>query len=801
MTSTRPIPEIVKRLFAAAILFFVPHVAATNMAMAQLPPAIGYMFPPGGQAGQTIEVLLGGYDWTPDMQVFVHHPHVTLELLGPPGPILVPKPPYWFGKKARRGPFLLPRETRARLKIPADTLPGVVQWQAANANGATARRSFLVVGAGEHSAHVSVEKNDGGEAKSLPKLPATVFGQVRKIEQVDRYRFTMPDAGLVTCSTLSRTLGAPLNSLLKVVDESGEVVAEAADTAGTDTATTFLARAGHTYTVSVCDVDFRGNRTFVYALSVVPGPRVLAAIPAAGRRGDTRSVKFVGYGLATGALKIESVSREIAFPVDKDAKALSHRLITPHGVAAATSLLLSDLEETVEPASDARKMTLPLAVTGVLAERFGEDRYQIAAKKGDFLRISLAATAIGSPLDVAVSVLDAEGKELSRNDDLPGTTDAGLAFRSPSDGEYSVSVTDTSGHSGSPSSLYRLVVRKDEPDFKLYAPQLLNAALGGPAKVTLNIDRRGGFTDPISLSFSQLPAGVAAPTELSVPAKKNALSFQLAVAGDAIAAASLIVVHGEAEIVGRKVRHDSESILFATTIKPPFAIDAEGKDDVTKWPRGTTFPAPVLIERAENFKNPIVLEMSSRQGRHRQGIRGPELTVPPNVSRILYPVFLPEWLETTRTSRMVVNGVAKVKDPQGSVRYSVSKQKTRMGFLPVGALLKLSTDQREIRASAGGSFSVLLKVGRATQLTQSVRLELVPAETEGEHPSFTAEPRQVALGRSEVDLEIKVDPTLTAEREHELTIRATALRHGTLPVVSETKLIVLLQAAKPAPSR
>jgi hypothetical protein len=110
---------------------------------------------------------------------------------------------------------------------------------------------------------------------------------------------------------------------------------------------------------------------------------------------------------------------------------------------------------------------------------------------------------------------------------------------------------------------------------------------------------------------------------------------------------------------------------------PPFSLDAEGKNDVTKWPRGTTFPAPVLIERNEGFTGDIVLEMAARQGRHRQGIRGPELSVQPGIDRILYPVFLPEWLETTRTSRMVVNGVSQVADPQGRVRYLSSKLKTR----------------------------------------------------------------------------------------------------------------------------
>ena len=89
-------------------------IAATRIATAQLTPAIGYMFPTGGQAGQTIDVTLGGYDWTPDMQVFVHDPRIKLKIVDTPGPVIVPEPPYWFGKKARRGPFPLPRETRAR---------------------------------------------------------------------------------------------------------------------------------------------------------------------------------------------------------------------------------------------------------------------------------------------------------------------------------------------------------------------------------------------------------------------------------------------------------------------------------------------------------------------------------------------------------------------------------------------------------------------------------------------------------------------------------------------------------------
>ena len=41
--------------------------------------------------------------------------------------------------------------------------------------------------------------------------------------------------------------------------------------------------------------------------------RVVGAIPAAGKRGESREVEFVGYGVATGAAKLESVKRKSFF--------------------------------------------------------------------------------------------------------------------------------------------------------------------------------------------------------------------------------------------------------------------------------------------------------------------------------------------------------------------------------------------------------------------------------------------------------------------------------------------------------
>ena len=108
----------------------------------------------------------------------------------------------------------------------------------------------------------------------------------------------------------------------------------------------------------------------------------------------------------------------------------------------------------------------------------------------------------------------------------------------------------------------------------------------------------------------------------------------------------------------------------------------------------------------DGFDSEIVLVMSAKNGRHRQGIWGPEFVVPSGVERILYPVFLPEWLETTRTSRMILNGVAKVNDPQGNSRYSVSRIKSRIGFIPEGALLKISSDITELETTPLAPFEI-----------------------------------------------------------------------------------------------
>lgn len=202
----------------AVLLFLLLWQTA---ALGQLAPEIGYVYPAGIQAGTSVEVTLGGYDWTPDMQLFSHDPRVKLELLGPPSSVLITEAPYWFGAKARGYAWPLPREFRARLTVAADVPPGLVRWQAANANGVSP------VGV----IHVGMipdlqEAQNHAVSQVLPHLPVAVCGQIRRIEEVDRYQFVAERSGPITIELIARQLAASgnqmtLHGMLQVDDEAG----------------------------------------------------------------------------------------------------------------------------------------------------------------------------------------------------------------------------------------------------------------------------------------------------------------------------------------------------------------------------------------------------------------------------------------------------------------------------------------------------------------------------------------------------------------------------------------------------
>jgi len=718
------------------ILSLAPLTAA-----AELPPEIGFLFPSGGRAGETLPVILGGYDATADMEILPRDPGVRIEITGAPSRVLIPDPPHLFGYKARANDRPCPREFPARLTLPADLAPGLHRFWIANANGVSPPGVF----------HVSrfpavVEERDRDGIQLLPELPLVIDGQIGRTAEIDRYRFTVKDSGPVSIDLVARRLLSPLHALVRVADSRGAVVLDVADTAGRDFSVSFPGKEGETYDLSIHDIDYAGDRSSVYRIELAGGPL------------------------------------DVAIP-------------------------LSDIPESVGPEGTAEIPVAapPIAVTGHFRGEATSREIVVDLPAGPWW-VSARGTCASQPLDLDLSILAPDGRELAAADDGPGTVDPLASVTIPTSGTHRIVLGGRRlASAGSGPAAWRLAI---EPPVETFEPgptltTQLAVPLGGSGKLLIPIARAGGFAGPVAIGFRGLPDGVTAPAESTIAAGAAEGAVELVCSADAGTTARLatLILSGTTS-AGRVLTHESP-LAVAVTMKPRVRVVPDGLDDVRKVPRGSTFRGPLTIHRLEGFEGDVKLHPTAKQQRHRQGMDGEEIVVPAGSTHADYPVFLPEWMETTRTSRFIVNSAVEVADPKGRVRTLLERQELRMGMLPEGAIMKLS-GPGEVRMRRGATVAIGLVLVRAAAfrtpaLAGPVRVELVRESLPrgwGDGELVTSSPITIANNGTEqaqATLEVTLADDSRIAGEGAITIRATALEEGRFPVVSEARIGIVVE--------
>ncbi|MEZ5945117.1 MAG: PPC domain-containing protein [Planctomycetaceae bacterium] len=767
---------------------------------AQLAPSLGYVDPPVITIGQTTDVRMGGFDFTEDMQWFVHNDALKFEILGPRSDYHLPPPPYWVGPRASTNAFPIPREVPARITVSPDAKPGLVRWQVANANGASETACFYL------SPTVPVmETRSRDLPQQISNLPVDICGRLSRLTEVDRYEFVADRDGPVSIEIMARQLGVDFQAVLQVHDSHGTKLADFADTLGQDGGLTFLATAGETYTLSLNDVDFRGDRSYVYRLSITPGPRVTCSIPARCQRGTTQEVEFIGPGLNSGTGELESIRQTVTFPDDSD-ESLSVEVLTRWGAVAFAVPLIDSAEPTRDEGRPILELTSGMSLTERMIGDADERSFSWNAAKDEWYTIDAESLAIGGSLDVALRVIGPDGKQVAELDDLPDSTDSRLHFKIPADGRYQVVIRCMSDRVGRLDEICRVALVKTQPDFAITLPQTLTLPSGGKVEVKFAVARLGGFAEPIQVEFKNLPEGVTPVGDLIIPGDKSELRVSLECAADVAVTASMIQVQGTAPIDGQPVTHlatatlggsyglkslsekQTTNILLAMTMSAPFEIKVVDRERQRDVPRGTTSLAELDIERKEGFTGEIMLEMDARQSRNRQGILGFDTLVAPGESKAWYPCFLPEWLGTDLTRRIVIHGVAKVPDPKGNIRELTQKGDARITMILEGALLKLSCPENDLQCRIGSTFEVPVNILRSVKFPKPVTVDLeIPDELQGilSPEPMTLEP-EAESGRLRVHS--TTDPKLTGQWT--FRVRATARQDDRWPVVSEAELNV-----------
>ncbi len=144
-----------------------------------------------------------------------------------------------------------------------------------------------------------------------------------------------------------------------------------------------------------------------------------------------------------------------------------------------------------------------------------------------------------------------------RNDDGGAAydKDSYLLFVAPSDGTYTVRISDARGASG-PTYAYHLTVRRPKPDFTVSSTPTAPAIWkGGGVPINVTVDRIDGFEGEVRVRLEGLPAGYSAP-ETFVEAGQLTTAFTLSAVADAqpTTDANILLV-ALATIGGKNVEH------------------------------------------------------------------------------------------------------------------------------------------------------------------------------------------------------------------------------------------------------
>ena len=309
------------------------------------------------------------------------------------------------------------------------------------------------------------------------------------------------------------------------------------------------------------DLISSGSAEHYYRLEIDTGPRVAFSVPSVIERGKATRVTLYGWNLPTAGSPAGSLDRvdvEIPATMARETWPLPLRLLPAQAVLeggvfpfhlpgshASILIGLSDVPVVIDrddniSSATAQAIEVPCEVSGQLVAGGECDWFAIQARRGEVLYIEALGQRIQSPVDLQISLIDprnsndeAKGRPDEQSATLVRFTDEtrniGGAFPTghldpagrwvcPADGRYLIAIRNLSGGlHNDPRRIYRLSVRREEPDFELVAvPRLneragLNVKRGGRETLDLIAFRRRGMNGAIRVSAEDLPSGVECP--------------------------------------------------------------------------------------------------------------------------------------------------------------------------------------------------------------------------------------------------------------------------------------------------
>ncbi len=767
-------------------------------------PHVSYIFPAGGQRGQSVEFRVGGH---------YLHEGCSFEMTGSgvtatsriertsttwfEGPV-IPMP-----ASQRKEDY--PQDYLGSVTIDANADLGLRHWRVSTSQGVTPRMKFVVGDLPEIVEH----EIDGQPIPAHVSLPVTINGRIFPREDVDIWTFEAQQGDTLTCEVMAARLGSPLDSRLEIRGPNGQPVLENVDAFGTDSFVAFTASETGTYECRMHDIEFGGLQHYVYRLTIRKGAYVRSTYPLGGQRGSNLQLALSGLALPTRSALLSLADASAGFVVWQREPLANPVLLT---VGDCDELLEQEPNDESSTDGVPRVSTLPVVCNGRIDKAADIDCWSFTAKKGQQLVFDVLAERLGSQLDSELIVVDAMGRQVGINRDAGnGTADSRLIWKAPGDGVFVAQIRDELASRGGDAFAYRLSISELAGEaFELSLPtDSVTVDRGGETRLKVAVDRSAGWNGVIELSIEGLPEGVTVDgTTIAKNRKDTQLVFkaagnsplglaELRITGRAVesqepieAEATFATEFGEPAING---------LTLCVAVPTPFKFYAPFE---TKYgARGSTFTRSYEIDRG-GFEGPIEIELADRQNRHLQGVTGRKVVVPPGESRFDFTIALPPWMEVGRTSRTCLMASAFVEDDAGQrhrVSYSSEAQDDQIIVLVDPTRLSIETSQPAISIvssdTASGSGEVVsnraielpFRIARGSGLIGPVRVELTgPAHISGWQASSAEVPANADRGR----IELTISPDDAGPFNMPLTLLATMTDERGQPVIAECPIVV-----------
>jgi len=495
---------------AAALLALLPSVASAQVQLDRFYPPVASI------GGETVINAEGKFPTWP-VQIVSDRDDVKIVMGKDPGQLTV--------------------------NVSTDVSPGVV-WIRMMDNALASKLVPLMI---EPIATTSeVEPNNKLIEATPVELPAVVYGKLAKSNDLDTYRVKVKRGQTFVASVVAhRLLRSPMDAVMQLVDDRGNVIVQADDDRGLDPQLVYEAdddaelflRIFAFPEVANSTIGYAGAESFVYTIRLTGGAFVDHALPLV-VSADHPSPATVPHGWNLPP-KREVLRRD----------ATTHSPIVHHvpsalgwqwQTAIAHDAVMIDEIESDEVASDSVALaeSLPCIFSGHIATRGETDRIRFPVNASTRYEAVVHSRAHGFLLDSVLRVLDlADGSEVVTNDDaVRGQYDASVVFTPKVAGELVLEISDlVDGHG--PRHAYSVVIAEATPaaDLAVTEDHFIVTA-GSSVEIPITIVRQHGFDQELSITAEGLPEGVVAEPVVSQVKGETSKTVKLKIVANQTAA-------------------------------------------------------------------------------------------------------------------------------------------------------------------------------------------------------------------------------------------------------------------------